>query len=100
MGDESSSDATTGAAPVGSASANRLWGGRFSAGPSPELIELSRSTQFDWRLAPYDIAGSVAHARALHRAGLLTDADAELMTAGLRALGTDVESGAFRPTPD
>ena len=100
MGDESSSDAATGAGPVGSASANRLWGGRFSAGPSPELIELSRSTQFDWRLAPYDIAGSVAHARALHRAGLLTDADAELMTAGLRALGTDVESGAFRPTPD
>jgi argininosuccinate lyase len=48
-----------------------LWGGRFASGPSPELAELSRSTHFDWRLAPYDLAGSAAHARALATAGLL-----------------------------
>ncbi|MGH3306117.1 MAG: argininosuccinate lyase, partial [Nocardioides sp.] len=47
----------------------KLWGGRFSAGPSPELEALSRSTHFDWRLTPYDLAGSRAHAHALHRAG-------------------------------
>ena len=52
-----------------------LWGGRFAGGPSEALTELSRSTHFDWRLAPYDIAGSKAHARVLHRAGLLTDDD-------------------------
>lgn len=40
-----------------------LWGGRFSSGPSPELARLSKSTQFDWRLADDDIAGSRAHAR-------------------------------------
>ena len=57
-----------------------LWGGRFADGPSPELDALSRSTHFDWRLTPYDLAGSRAHANALHRAGLLTDADhAELL---------------------
>ena len=47
-----------------------LWGGRFTSGPSPELARLSKSTQFDWRLADDDIAGSRAHARALGRAGL------------------------------
>ena len=54
-----------------------LWGGRFSSGPSPELARLSKSTHFDWRLAPYDLAQSRAHARVLHRAGLLTDDELE-----------------------
>ena len=45
----------------------KLWGGRFASGPSPELEALSRSTHFDWRLVPYDIAGSHAHALALAR---------------------------------
>ena len=53
--------------------AGTLWGGRFAGGPSPELEALSRSTHFDWRLASYDLAGSRAHARVLHAAGLLTD---------------------------
>ena len=42
-----------------------LWGGRFAGGPSDALAALSKSTDFDWRLAPYDIAGSRAHARVL-----------------------------------
>ena len=50
-----------------------LWGGRFAGGPSPSWQALSKSTHFDWRLAPYDLAGSRAHARVLHTAGLLTD---------------------------
>ena len=39
------------------------------------MAALSKSTQFDWRLARYDLAGSKAHARPLHNAGLLTEAD-------------------------
>ena len=50
------------------------------------MFALSRSTHFDWRLAPYDIAGSRAHARALHRAGLLTDDELAGMLAGLDRL--------------
>ena len=76
-----------------------LWGGRFAGGPSPELTELSRSTRFDWRLAPYDIAGSKAHARVLHRAGLLTDDDLAGMLGGLDELLADVENGSFGPDP-
>ena len=42
-----------------------------------------QSTHFDWRLAPHDIAGSVAHARVLHGAGLLTDAELDGMVDAL-----------------
>ena len=75
-----------------------LWGGRFTSGPADAMAALSASTHFDWRLARYDIAGSRAHARALHRAGLLTSDDLERMLVALDALDADVVSGAFRPT--
>jgi argininosuccinate lyase len=74
-----------------------LWGGRFAGDPSPELEELSRSTHFDWRLVPYDLAGSVAHANALHRAGLLTDDDHATLTEGLDALRTEYAAGSLQP---
>jgi len=61
------------------------------------LAALSKSTQFDWRLAPYDIAGSKAHAKVLHRAGLLTDEELAAMLAGLDALLEDVLAGKFLP---
>jgi argininosuccinate lyase len=77
-----------------------LWGARFSVGPAAAMAELSRSTQFDWRLAPYDLAGSRAHARALHRAGLLTAADLSALLAGLESLAEDVGAGSFVPAPD
>jgi argininosuccinate lyase len=72
-----------------------LWGGRFAGGPADALAALSKSTHFDWRLAPYDIAGSKAHAKVLHQAGLLTDDDLTKMLAGLDELLADVLSGVF-----
>ncbi|NYH50811.1 argininosuccinate lyase [Nocardiopsis arvandica] len=75
----------------------RLWGGRFEGGPDQALARLSLSTHFDWRLARHDIAGSRAHARALHRAGLLTADELERMLVGLDRLEADVASGAFTP---
>lgn len=74
-----------------------LWGGRFAGGPADALAALSKSTQFDWRLAPYDIAGSRAHARVLHTAGLLTAEELEGMIAALDQLEADVRSGAYVP---
>jgi argininosuccinate lyase len=61
------------------------------------MATLSRSTHFDWRLAPYDLAGSRAHAKALHRAGLLTDTELVAMIDGLDALASEVSSRVFRP---
>ncbi len=74
-----------------------LWGGRFESGPSEALAALSKSTHFDWRLAPYDLAGSKAHARVLHRAGLLTDTDLTILLAGLDSLAAKVASGEAVP---
>ena len=74
-----------------------LWGGRFAGGPADALAALSKSTHFDWRLAPHDIAGSRAHARVLHAAGLLDDATLARMLDGLDRLGEDVRTGAFLP---
>ncbi len=77
--------------------AGALWGGRFAGGPSPELAKLSKSTQFDWPLAPYDIRGSRAHARALAAAGYLTGDELTAMVAGLDELADAVASGRFQP---
>jgi argininosuccinate lyase len=77
-----------------------LWGGRFEGGPADALAALSKSTHFDWRLAQYDIAGSRAHSRVLHGAGLLDDAGLDAMLAGLAQLADDVRSGAFLPAED
>jgi argininosuccinate lyase len=74
-----------------------LWGGRFASGPADALAALSKSTHFDWRLVPYDLAGSKAHARVLHRAGLLTEADRDALVAGLDRLGERFATGELQP---
>jgi argininosuccinate lyase len=84
---------------VTAASGLTLWGGRFASGPSSALAALSASVQFDWVLAPYDLAGSRAHARALHAAGLLDDEQVAAVLAGLQRLEADVASGTFLPAP-
>jgi argininosuccinate lyase len=80
-----------------STSDGKLWGGRFTSGASAELEALSRSTQFDWRLVPYDIAGSHAHAKALGAAGLLTAEDEAALHAGLDVLMRRYDAGDLQP---
>jgi argininosuccinate lyase len=74
-----------------------LWGGRFADRPSQALAALSKSTHFDWVLAPYDVTASKAHARVLFRAGLLTEEQRDGLLAGLDSLGQDVADGTFLP---
>jgi argininosuccinate lyase len=76
----------------------RLWGGRFASGPAEALAALSVSVHFDWVLAPYDLAASRAHARVLHRAGLLDDDELEAMLGALADLTADVAAARFVPT--
>ncbi len=75
----------------------RLWGGRFAGGPAEAMFALSKSTQFDWRLARLDLAGSKAHAKALAAAGLVTQDELDAMLAGLDALDAEVASGDLVP---
>jgi len=77
----------------------RLWGGRFATGPADAMAALSASVHFDWRLAPYDIRQTAAHARVLHHAGLLDDAEIVQVLAALDTLAGDVASGEFTPGP-
>ena len=76
-----------------------LWGGRFAGGPSEAMFALSVSTHFDWILAPYDVLASKAHAKVLHKAGLLSSDDLQTMLDGLDQLGRDVADGTFVPEP-
>ncbi|SEC11549.1 argininosuccinate lyase [Paramicrobacterium humi] len=75
--------------------AGALWGGRFASGPSPELARLSKSTQFDWIFASYDIRGSKAHAKALADAGYLSSEELDGMLEALTELDARVADGRF-----
>ena len=61
------------------------------------MAALSKSTHFDWVLAPYDVTASRAHAAVLHTAGLLTDEQRDGLLAGLDSLGCDIADGSFTP---
>lgn len=78
----------------------KLWGGRFASGPSPEMVALSGSVHFDWRLAKYDLRQSKAHARVLHTAGLLDQDEFTFMIKGLDKLSEMVSEGSFVATAD
>ena len=79
------------------AEAGALWGGRFAGGPSPALQALSKSTQFDWILAQYDIRGSKAHAVALADKGYLSETELTEMHAALDEISARVADGRFVP---
>jgi len=70
--------------------------GRFNK-PAAEIAQrYSESVSFDWRLYPYDIAGSIVHAAALARAGIITKAEASKIERGLRAVQKQIELGRFK----
>src|SRR5919202_7140319 len=72
-----------------------LWGGRFDASPAEAFERLNASILFDIRLAPYDVRGSIAHARMLGEKGIVTREESEKLVRGLRAVLEEVESGRF-----
>ncbi|MDO8359165.1 MAG: argininosuccinate lyase [Devosia sp.] len=74
---------------------NRMWGGRFSSGPDAIMEEINASIGFDHRLYKQDIAGSIAHARMLAEAGILTHEDRDAIVSGLEAVLAEIESQAF-----
>jgi argininosuccinate lyase len=71
----------------------RMWGGRFEKAPAKEAEAYSTSLGFDSRLAPYDIAVSLAHSRALRKAGIFTEKEFRLVRRGLLSLRKQVRDG-------
>jgi argininosuccinate lyase len=74
---------------------NPLWGGRFGASPAEAFERLNASIPFDVRLAPYDIQGSIAHARMLGEKGIIPVEEVEDLVRGLRSVLEEVWSGRF-----
>ncbi len=72
-----------------------LWGGRFSEPSDADLRALNDSIGFDRRMYRQDIRGSMAYARAITRAGILTDAEAQTIINGLERVLAEFESGTF-----
>ena len=72
-----------------------LWGGRFESRLDPAAWALNTSLAFDRRLAPQDVRGSLAWARGLERAGLLTAAELAQIETGLQAIGAEIAAGTF-----
>ncbi|MBI6565880.1 argininosuccinate lyase [Pseudomonas synxantha] len=79
---------------------DRLWGARFKTGPSAALAALSRCPERYFRLTPYDLAGSRAHARELQRAGLLDESETLRTLEALDRIGDDFAAGRLHPTLD
>lgn len=78
-----------------SSGSSALWGGRFEGGTAESVAAVSRSIHFDWRLAPYDIAGTKAHIKALHQAGYLNGAEYKKLGQVLDELLSRVVAGSF-----
>jgi len=74
---------------------SKPWGGRFSEATDPTVERFTASVHFDRALARYDIRGSIAHARMLGDAGLLSDTDAASLVAGLEDVLGEIERGEF-----
>ncbi len=76
-------------------STSKLWGGRFSESTDAFVQAFTASVDFDRRLYRHDIAGSIAHATMLARAGVLTEAERDLIIEGLAAIREEIEHGEF-----
>ena len=77
-------------------SKRKLWGGRFKEETNSLVEEFTESVSYDKRLAPFDIAGSVAHVKMLEKQGIITKEEAEKIITGLNEILNEIESGKFQ----
>jgi argininosuccinate lyase len=76
-----------------------MWGGRFAGGPAAVMREINASIGTDKRLWREDIAASRAHAAMLHRQGILSEADASAIDAGLATIAGEIGEGKLVEDP-
>jgi argininosuccinate lyase len=80
----------------GKAGRQKLWAGRFRESTHPIAEAFTSSLSFDWRLYAYDIQGSIAHAKTLERAGVLTRREGTAINQGLEKVRAEIETGQIR----
>ncbi len=76
-------------------STSSMWGGRFSEATDSFVAEFTASVGFDQRFANQDIAGSIAHATMLAKAGIITEADKDQIVGGLIQIKQEIADGKF-----
>ena len=74
--------------------------GRFQKNAAKNAMAYSSSIHYDWRLYPYDIAGSIAHARMLAKQNIITEQEAETIIEGLSSIGEEISAGKFPFKPE
>jgi argininosuccinate lyase len=79
--------------------ARKLWGGRFAKPTDPRVERFSSSIAVDWRLAAYDVIGSIAHAKMLGKCRIIPSAVSATLVRGLQAILKEIEAGRFAPDP-
>ncbi|MCM8782149.1 MAG: lyase family protein, partial [Candidatus Omnitrophica bacterium] len=80
--------------------AKKLWGERFSKKTDPLVEEFTTSIHYDYKLAKYDIYGSIAHAHILRKAGFLTAKEASKLIKGLRSILNTIRNHPFKFNPN
>lgn len=75
---------------------NKMWGGRFAAGPDAIMEEINASIDFDKKLYAQDIEGSKAHAAMLASRGIISSEDASQIATGLDTILSEIEAGEFK----
>ncbi|KAK3348182.1 argininosuccinate lyase [Neurospora tetraspora] len=78
---------------------NMLWGGRFTGGLDPLMVQYNESIHFDRALFAQDITGSIAFARANAKAGIITQDEFSKLEQGLLAVKKEWEDGTFKIVP-
>ena len=74
---------------------NQSWGGRFNEPVDAFVARFTASVNFDKRLAQQDIQGSIAHARMLEQAGVLSADELKLISDGLQQIAAEIAAGSF-----
>ena len=77
----------------------KLWGGRFTGGLDPLMTEYNQSIYYDQAFYKQDIAGSVAWAKANHKAGILSSAELQKIIEGLEIVKKEWAEGKFKIIP-
>ena len=74
--------------------------GRFKKAADKSVVRYTASLPFDWRLYPYDIAGSIAHAKMLAKQKIISPKEAEKIIKGLKSVQGEIEQGKFQFKPE
>ncbi|TRZ94828.1 argininosuccinate lyase [bacterium] len=77
--------------------AKKLWGGRFGKKTNPLVEEFTKSVQYDYKLAKYDLIGSMIHSLILTNSGFLSTSESSRLVKGLSSIYREVLNGKFNP---